>query len=144
MWGNKATKRAAAGAAAAVIMFGAVGWVVPSTALASPSDDNYLAAIESNGVPIFGRDYVIALGQAICDTARQNPSMQLVDLVLNDVGNENTPSPYTFGQGKVIATSALANYCPRNAAGGIDLQRARRAGPASPGWRDRRRGRSDR
>lgn len=85
--------------------------------MASPSDESYLAAIQTNGVPILGRDYVIGLGHAICDTARQNPSMQIVDLVLNDVANENKPSPYNFDQGKVIATAALTNYCPEAATG---------------------------
>ena len=110
-------KRAAISTVAAVGMCCAAGSVAAPAVLASPSDDTYLAAIETNGVPILGRDYVIALGHTICDTARQYPSMQIVDLVLSEVGNENTPSPYSFDQGKVIATSALANYCPDALAG---------------------------
>lgn len=117
LWGNAAARCAATSAVAAATLFGSVGLTAAPVVLASPSDDNYLAAIEANGVPIFGRDYVIALGHAVCDTARQYPSMQLVDLVLSDLGNENEPSPYSFDQGKVIATSALANYCPDAAAG---------------------------
>lgn len=92
------------------------GWVAAPAVMASPIDDTYLAAIEANGVPILGRDYVIGLGHAICDTARQNPSMPIVDLVLTNVGNENMSSPYDFEQGKVIAAAALTNYCPGVAA----------------------------
>ncbi|WP_231737713.1 DUF732 domain-containing protein [Mycobacterium sp. IS-1742] len=91
-----------------------------------------MAAIEANGVPILGRDYVIALGHSICDTARQYPSMPLVDLVLNDVGNENKPSPYSFDQGKVIATSALAHYCPSGAAGSAPAAPVIAPPPANP------------
>ncbi|BCI52228.1 hypothetical protein NIIDNTM18_15060 [Mycolicibacterium litorale] len=114
-----AVKRAAITTGVAVALCCGSGWVVAPVASASPTDDAYLAAIEADGVPIFGRDYVIALGHAICDTARQNPSMQVVDLVLDVVGNENKPSPYSFDQGKVIANSALANYCPGGTAGSV-------------------------
>lgn len=117
LWGNVAAKRAVNSAVAAATLFGSIGFVAAPAVVASPSDDNYLAAIEAKGVPVFGRDYVIALGHKVCDTARQYPSMQLVDLVLSDLGNENMPSPYNFDQGKVIATSALANYCPDVVAG---------------------------
>lgn len=116
--GMLAVKRAAITTGAAVALCCATGAVVAPVATASPTDDAYLAAIQAAGVPILGRDYVVALGHAICETARQNPSMELVDLVLNDVSNENKPSPYSFDQGKVIATSALANYCPYGVAGG--------------------------
>ncbi len=115
--GILAARRSAAGTIVAAVLCCSVGWVAAPVALASPSDDAYLGAIEAHNVPIFGQDYVIALGHAICDTARQYPSMQLVDLVLNDVGNENMPSPYSFDQGTVIATSALTNYCPEAAPG---------------------------
>lgn len=107
-----AVSRVAFRGAAAATLWCSVGWLAAPVAVASPSDDTYLAAIEARGVPILGRDYVVALGHAICDTARQYPSMQLVDLVLSDVGNENMPSPYSFDQGTVIAASALENYCP--------------------------------
>lgn len=129
--GMLAVKRAAITTGAAVALCCATGGVVAPVASASPTDDAYLAAIEANGVPILGRDYVIALGHAICETARQYPSMQLVDLVLNDVGNENKPSPYSFDQGKVIATSALANYCPSGAAGSEPVAPVNAPPPAS-------------
>lgn len=112
--GTRAMRRAAmtAGAVAALCCPAVLAAPVAG---ASPSDDNYLAAIEANGVPIVGEAYVIGLGHAVCDTARQYPSMQITDLVLSDVSNENLPSPYSFDQGKVIVTSALANYCPDSA-----------------------------
>lgn len=105
-----ASRRAIAGFGAAMLVGLAAGMTTPS-AFATPVDDAYLAAIEAESVPILGRDYVVALGHAICDTAVQNPAMQLADLVLSVVGNENKPSPYTFEQGMVIARAALGNYC---------------------------------
>ena len=83
-----------------------------ATAFATPSDDAYLAAIKSNGVPIYGEDYVIALGHEVCRTARRYPSMQVVDLAMSAVTSENRPTPYDYAQARVIVTSTLANYCP--------------------------------
>jgi Protein of unknown function (DUF732) len=90
----------------------AVAWTTAPGAAAAPEDDAFLATITANGVPIYKQDYVIALGKSICDTARKYPQMEVVDLVLNDIGNENKPSPYSYQEGKVIATAALASYCP--------------------------------
>jgi hypothetical protein len=96
------------------ILIGAVAFGLASSAAAaaSPSDDAYLATIKSNGVPIYGEDYVIALGHEVCRTARQNPSMNKVDLAMSVVTSEYRPTPYDYAQARVIVTSALANYCP--------------------------------
>ena len=90
----------------------AVAGATASVAAAAPEDDAFLATIKANGVPIYKQEYVIALGKSVCETARQYPQMDVVDLALNDIGNENMPSPYSYDEGKVIATAALASYCP--------------------------------
>lgn len=81
-------------------------------ATANPVDDAYLKTIESQGVPIYGDDYVIQLGHDVCATARQYPSMNVVDLTFSAVTSENEARPYQYDEARVITSSALAHYCP--------------------------------
>ena len=79
---------------------------------AAPPDDAYLTTIQNQGVPIYGNAYVIALGREVCQTAREHPSMNIVDLAMGSVTSENGPTPYDYQQARVIVVSALKNYCP--------------------------------
>lgn len=83
-----------------------------ATALATPTDDAFLATIRAQGVPIYGEQYVIQLGHNVCGAARRYPSMNIVDLTFQEVTSESEARPYDYANGRVITTSALANYCP--------------------------------
>jgi hypothetical protein len=83
-----------------------------ATAIATPADDAFLATIRAQNVPIYGEQYVIQLGHNVCEAARQYPSMQVVDLSFQEVTSESEARPYDYANGRVITTSALANYCP--------------------------------
>ena len=82
----------------AALVVAGIGLAGAATASADASGDAYLATIEANGIPIYGEDYVITLGQEVCRTARRYPSMQVVDLAMGSVTSEYEPRPYDYSQ----------------------------------------------
>ena len=107
--------------------------LAPSASMLSPIDEEYssideeyLADIYSQGLPVseVNRDSLIQIGHETCTTAKQYPSMQVVDLALA-LSDERTAYPYD--KAHIIVTAALDHYCPtaRPAAGPVVAKTAR-------------------
>lgn len=83
-----------------------------AVASAAPATDTYLSAVETQGVPIYGAEYVIQLGQDVCRTAQKYPEMNVASLAMGEVTSEYEARPYQYAQAKVIVIAALSHLCP--------------------------------
>ncbi|TDZ96057.1 hypothetical protein CCUG60885_02195 [Mycobacteroides salmoniphilum] len=84
----------------------------PTLAKLSVVDEEYLADIYSQGLPVsdINRSSLMQIGHETCTTAKKFPTMQIVDLALT-ISDKRTAYPYD--KARIIATSALDHYCPQ-------------------------------
>ncbi len=77
-----------------------VGVVGAPTALAD--DDQYIAELQANGVPVFNRGLEISQGHFICTELQQG-------MTVSDISAQFT---WFAGFGPAMAAAAVHNYCP--------------------------------
>ncbi|TLH50347.1 DUF732 domain-containing protein [Mycolicibacterium neoaurum] len=106
--GEASVSRSWAAVVAAVVMV----WSSGAVAAASPQSDAYLAAVQAQGVPIYGAEYVVQLGRDVCRTAQTYPRMNEASLAMGEVTSEYEARPYQYSEAKVIVAAALSILCP--------------------------------
>jgi hypothetical protein len=88
----------------------AAALLTAAPASADPTDDAFISALTSNGIPVSDRDSATAMAQAICDgfDHHQRPSLLAMKLM--------KASGLSLKQSSYFVGVAISSYCPEYSA----------------------------